>query len=58
MGTDSVKRLTVSAQVFRSFPVPSCKCDTAWERMAAITFSYGGGGGGGNLAARKEGNWP
>ena len=27
--TDSVKWSTVAAQVFRSFPVPSCKCDTA-----------------------------
>ena len=29
LGIDSVKWPTVSAQVFRSFPVPSCKCDRA-----------------------------
>ena len=40
MGTDSVKWPTVSAQVFRSFPVLSCKCDTE-KRMAAVTFSRG-----------------
>ena len=42
---------TVSAQVFRSFPVPPCKCGTAQDRMAA---SHSQGREGGPLAEKSE----
>ena len=39
--TESVKWLTVLAHVFRSFPVPSYKCDTEYEKWLR-SHSHGG----------------
>ena len=42
LGTDLVKWPTISTQVFRSFPVPSWKCDIQHRREWQQSHSQGG----------------